>query len=258
MAYPKINLSQMLEQTAAKLPGATALIYFGSRISYADLLEQVNRTAAGFQALGVRKGDRVAVMMPNCPQFVIAYFGALKAGAIVTATSPIYTPREAAHQWKDAGASVAIVDRRLLHIVAAIRAELPDLRHVIEVGLRDYYPQNLKVLGRKLRAKAGQKKPSSIAQRPSPMLWQELLSVGKTPRPVPIKQADIACLQYTGGTTGSSKGAMLTHGNLVINANQTRQWLSANSTGPDVMRRPTCISCAIIPASVVLPSPGGE
>ncbi len=224
----------MLEQTAAQSPDVTALIYFGARISYADLLDQVNRTAAGLQALGIKKGDRVAMMMPNCSQFVIAYFGALKAGAIITATSPIYTPREAAHQWKDAGASVVIVDRRLLHIVKAIRSELPDLKHVVEIGMKDYYPKNLKVLCRKLRAKVA-KKTSALAQKSSPILWHELLTLSKKPRSVSVTQSDIACLQYTGGTTGSSKGAMLTHGNLVINANQTRQWLAAGSDGPDMM-----------------------
>jgi len=224
----------MLEQTASKFARETALIYFGVRISYSELLDQVNRMAAGLQALGVKKGDRVAMMMPNCPQFVIAYFGALKAGAIITATSPIYTPREAAYQWKDAGASVVIVDRRLQHIVKAVRPELPELKHVVEIGMRDYYPKNLKLLYRKLRNKAG-KKSSTLAKKTTPILWHDLLRISKRPRPVPVRQVDIACLQYTGGTTGSSKGAMLTHSNLVINANQTRQWLAAGNTGPDVM-----------------------
>ena len=113
MTYPTITLPQLLEQTAAKSPGATALIYFGTTISYEQLQDQVNRLAAGLQALGVAKGDRVALMMPNCPQFVISYFGALRAGAIVTATSSMYTAREAAHQWNDAGVKVVIADRRL-------------------------------------------------------------------------------------------------------------------------------------------------
>ena len=94
MSYPKTTLPELLEQTAAKSPGHTALIYFGAKISYAQLLNHVNRLAAGLQAIGVKKGDRVALMMPNCPQFVISYFGALRAGAIVTATSSMYTSRD--------------------------------------------------------------------------------------------------------------------------------------------------------------------
>ena len=95
MSYPPTTLPQLLEQTAAKSPEATALIYFGARISYGQLQDHANRLAAGLQALGVKKGDRVALMMANCPQFVISYFGALRAGAIVTATNAMYTAREA-------------------------------------------------------------------------------------------------------------------------------------------------------------------
>src|SRR5437660_7080925 len=106
--FPSLTVPALLEQAAKKFPRRTALIYFGSRISYAQLLEHVNRCSAGLQALGVRKNDRVALMMSNCPQFVIGYFGALRAGAIVTATSSMYTRREVAHQWQDAGETVAL------------------------------------------------------------------------------------------------------------------------------------------------------
>ena len=111
----------MLEEAARRWARRTAYIYFGARITYREFHDQIRRAAAGLQALGVRPGDRVALMMPNRPQFPIAYFGALRAGAIVTATSPIYTAREASHQWHDAGARVAIVDRKLAHIAEAVR-----------------------------------------------------------------------------------------------------------------------------------------
>src|SRR5262245_47758533 len=134
MNYPKITLTRMLEQTVERCPERTALIYFGARISYGGLLEHVNRCAAGLQALGVRKGDRVALMMSNCPQFVVAYFGVLKAGGIVTATSSMYTSREAAHQWHDAGASALIVDRKLYPVAIAALAEVPEVKHVVLTG----------------------------------------------------------------------------------------------------------------------------
>src|SRR5207302_8448469 len=130
-----------------------ALIYFGSRISYAQLLEHVNRCAAGLQALGVRKNDRVALMMSNCPQFVIGYFGALRAGAIVTATSSMYTRRETAHQWQDAGATVLIVEQRLYPIARAACADVPGIRRVIVAGLRDYYPKQFAALNAAIRSK---------------------------------------------------------------------------------------------------------
>src|ERR1017187_6225892 len=124
MTYPTTTLPQLLERTAAKSPDTTALIYFGTRISFRQLQEQVSRLAAGLQALGVRKGDRVALMMPNCPQFVISYFGALRAGAIVTTTNTMSAPREVTQQWNDAGPNVVIADRRLFPI---IRSALPHL-----------------------------------------------------------------------------------------------------------------------------------
>jgi long-chain acyl-CoA synthetase len=249
-------LPKMLAETARKLPRRTALIYSDARISYAQLSEQVNRCAAGLQALGLKPGDRVALMMPNCPQFVIAYFGALRAGAIVTATSSMYTPREAAHQWHDAGVSILIVDRKLYPTARAACVEVPEVRHVVLTGLREYQPKGFAALEQALRSKVvGQaSRLPSRASRPrgfhqgrdalltggtpaplpepasarSPLSWRELLCLAREPRPVPQKPADIACLQYTGGTTGTSKGAMLTHANLVTNAHQTKEWLSGD------------------------------
>src|SRR5438552_195920 len=152
MNYPKITLTRMLEQTVEGCPDRTALIYFGTRISYGRLLEHVNRCAAGLQALGVRKGDRVALMMSNCPQFVVAYFGVLKAGGTVTATSSMYTAREAAQQWHDAGASALIVDRKLHPVATTALATVPEMKHVIVTGSRDYYPAAFAKLDKGLRA----------------------------------------------------------------------------------------------------------
>ena len=228
LEFPKITLPEMLAQTAKRFPRRTALIYFGARISYAQLFEHVNRCAAGLQALGLRQGDRVALMMPNCPQFVIAWFGALRAGAIVTATSSMYTHREAAHQWHDAGVTTLIVDDKLYPTVQGACAEVPDIRNVILTSLRDYRPKNFAALDRALRS---QRIPrlgalSALGASRSLLRWPALLQIARAPRRVAQKPAAIACLQYTGGTTGTSKGAMLTHANLVTNAYQTRPWLS--------------------------------
>ncbi len=217
------------------------MIYFSNRMSYAQLLDQVNRCAAGLQALGVKKGDRVALLLPNCPQFVIGYFGALRAGAIVTATSHMYTAREAGRQWHDSGAETVIVEDGLLDLVEQVRADLPRLKNVIVTGLRDYYPKNFSKLCRSLKARADVRKarsrPTAAPQAPGLRLlpWRELLRASRAPRPVSVKPADIACLQYTGGTTGTSKGAMLTHANLAINAEQSRHWLYGADEGADLM-----------------------
>ena len=219
LRYPNITLPQMLEQTTEKYPNNTALIYFGNRITYAQLLDHVNRLAAGLQALGVQKGDRVALMMPNCPQFVISYFGAMQAGGVVVATSPMYTPREAEHQWRDSGAETIIVDRRLLPVVKAVREKLP-LKNVIVTGIRDYYPAHFAALQQSLNTQYAIRDTQYVS-------WRDLLhvsvrnGVSAFTFHVSLKPSDLACLQYTGGTTGTSKGAMLTHANLVINTHQT-------------------------------------
>jgi long-chain acyl-CoA synthetase len=229
MEYPKITLSQMLERTARRWPKRTAYVYFGARISYGEFLDQVDRTAAGLQALGVRPGDRVALMMPNRPQFPIAYFGALRAGAIVTATSPIYTARETSHQWHDAGAKVAIVDRKLAHIVEAVRPECPELKHVVLTGDREYAGANYAGLKRQLRQKR-----KSVPEVGKPVAWIDLLRYGRRPKAVSTKPVDVACLQYTGGTTGTSKGAMLTHRNFVVNACQATSTLGCRRDGSEI------------------------
>ncbi len=226
--FPSVTVPALLEQAAKKYPRRTALIYFGARISYAQLLEQVNRCAAGLQRLGVRKNDRVALMMSNCPQFVIAYFGALRAGAIVTATSSMYTRREAAHQWQDAGVTLLLVEQRLYPTAKATRSEVPGLKTVVVTGAREYYPKNFAALDRFLRSRRRSRQDKTQASKNprSTLPWRELLSLGRDPLPVPQKPSDIACLQYTGGTTGTSKGAMLTHVNLATNAHQARHWLA--------------------------------
>jgi long-chain acyl-CoA synthetase len=244
MIYPKITLPQLLGQTATKSPGHTALFYFGARISYGQLLDHVNRLAAGLQAMGVKKGDRVALLMPNCPQFVISYFGALRAGAIVTATSAMYTAREIIHQWNDAGATVVIADRQLHPVIRAALPQLTSVRHIVLTGMRQYYPRPGAQLCKFLKSPTRTKPPNRLkfslkgatpSTEPKLHEWKELLSVSAKPRSSGLTPSDIACLQYTGGTTGTSKGAMLTHANLVINAYQASRWLGIGTKRPEVL-----------------------
>jgi len=233
--FPKTTLPEMLQEAAQKFPRRTALIYFGGHISYAQLLDHIDRCAAGLQALGLRKGDRVALMMPNCPQFVIAYFAALRAGAIVTATSSMYTAREAAHQWHDAGVTFLIVEHCYHQVAQSACADVPALHTIIRTGLRDYYPKNFTSLCRNLPKRSHAPRSDAPRSRPpSSLSWLELLSIRQRPAPVKTKPSDIACLQYTGGTTGVSKGAMLTHANLVINSCQTKHWFARDGQ-KDVM-----------------------
>ena len=243
MTYPKITLPQLLGQTAAKSPDHPALLYFGAKISYRQLQDHVNRLAAGLQAMGVKPGDRVALLMPNCPQFVISFFGAMRAGAIVTATSAMYTPREITHQWNDAGATVVIADRRLYPVIKAALPQLTSVRHIVLTGMRRYYPRPFQELCTILETSRSEKLSnctklnSTGATQPTGTAlceWESLLSVSPKPRPSGLMPSDIACLQYTGGTTGTSKGAMLTHRNFVTNACQATAGLGCRRDGSEI------------------------
>lgn len=220
------TLPLLLERSAARAPERTALIYLEQKISYAELLAHVRRAAAGFHAAGIRPGDRVALLLTNCPQFVIAYFGALAVGAIVTATSPLYTLREAAHQWRDAGARVAVVDAKLAALSTAAQAECPALERFVLTHESHYAPAEFGELEATLASPALTRLPDG------PVRWTDFLRCipGATHRGNP---ADLACLQYTGGTTGTSKGAMLTHANFCANIQQTRERLTGGDAGPE-------------------------
>ena len=235
MNYPAISLPEMLNRTVQKSPSETALIYFGAKINYSEVQDHVDRLAAGLQSLGIKKGDRIALFMPNCPQFVISFFGALAIGAIVTPTSPIYTPREIAHQWNDAGVSIVITDRKLLPVIEAALPQLKSVRHVILIGARQYYPKEFEKLKACLNASGLERRIQSPNGTALFHEWNTVLRASKQPIQDSPSPSDIACLQYTGGTTGTSKGAMLTHANLVINACQANRWLTVGVQGPETM-----------------------
>lgn len=231
MKTVRMTLNELLRTRAGAGKRRTALIYLHHPIAYSTLLEEVERIAAGLQRLGLRKGQRVALLLPNCPQFVIAYFAVLRAGGIVTPTSPIYTAREASHQWQDSGAVIVFADRALAATVAPALESCPDIRHVVWTEAADY--------GAARHAKL--RRPPAKRRRilPSPetpgkvthLEWTALFHLRRRPSPVNVRPGDVACLQYTGGTTGTSKGAMLTHANLVTNADQTSCWLTGGRGG---------------------------
>jgi long-chain acyl-CoA synthetase len=251
-------LPQILEATAARVPDSTALIYFGTRIDYSTLQLHAGRLAAGLQAMGVAKGDRVGLLLGNCPQFFIGYFGALRAGAIVTATSTMYTPREIGHQWNDAGVKVVIIDRSFLPTVKATLPLLASAPKIVITGLRQYCPRPYANLRNSLNSSGppptnqssrppdldgiggrdalGAVAPAEFGSRHGTVYrWAEVLRLRAIPHPVEVAGDDIACLQYTGGTTGRSKGAMLSHGNLICNAVQASERLRLGKDQSDMM-----------------------
>ncbi|MDG6901739.1 MAG: long-chain fatty acid--CoA ligase [Nitrososphaerota archaeon] len=226
----KKPLYSLLTEAAAKSPNAVCLHYQGRELQYGRVEDLASRFASALVSLGLKKGDRVAIFLPNIPQFVIAYFGVLMAGGIVVTCSPLYKERELEHQIRDSGAAIVVAARDvvkgndLFRSLEECRDRL-DLKHIIATSVTDYLPPVKKRLARL----AGVRNVS----RPKTVDFVSLLRQGPIEPPVAIDpENDIALLQYTGGTTGVAKGAMLTHYNLYSNAIYTAMALPV--TGSDV------------------------
>ncbi|UCC65814.1 MAG: long-chain fatty acid--CoA ligase [Anaerolineae bacterium] len=222
LTYPSITVSDFLRRSAERYPDQVATVFLGARLTYRKLKEQVDRLAASLADLGVTQGDRVAVLLPNCPQAIIAYYATLSLGAVAVMTNPLYVERELIHQWCDAGVETAVILDQLWPRVEKVRRQTP-LRRVIVTGIQDYlpFPKNLLY---PLKAR----RDGTWVQTPRQgglFSFKRLIRRASTPPPVDVSPDDLACLQYTGGTTGLPKGAMLTHRNLVASVTQIRQFL---------------------------------
>lgn len=231
--YPSIPLDRFLSDAAARYPEQPA-IFFGARvgrhildraINYRQLNEAVNRFAAGLQGLGLQKGDRVAIVLPNCPQYVIAFYSILRAGGIAVPCNFLYTAQELEYQLNDAGAEIVIVLSRFYQKIDAIRART-QLQHIIVTNIKEYFPRSLRLLFTLAKEK---KEGHHVALSSMDDRWLQALLAGSPPRPdsVEVDPEDTACLLYTGGTTGIPKGAQLLHRNLVANAVAGLVWSHA-------------------------------
>ena len=220
--YPETPLFQFLKDTAGKYPDKTAIIYFDRKITYKELDTLTDKFAAALTDFGVKKGDKVAIFLPNIPQFIMAYYGATKTGAIVTAISPLYKEREVEHQLNDSEAETIVVLDLLYPIVEKVWQKTK-LQRVIVASLKDYMPGATAFLGSLLKKIPSQK----VERKPNVYFFKELVDK-YPPNPPKVEinpREDLVALQYTGGTTGTSKGAMLTHMNLVSNAIMCKAWL---------------------------------
>ncbi len=215
-----------LERAIQKYPDNLALWFEGREVTYRELGELVERAANGFVKLGVKKGDVVALMLPNCPQFVIAYYGALKCGATVTPINPLAMPKELRIYLQDTGAKTIVVLNFFYKIVEAVREE-SNLENVIVSAAWDMLSKIKQILAPKLVYKKEMKEVPPL--REGDILWNDFIAntEPKAPDVTIDPDNDIAVYQFTGGTTGIPKAAMLSHNNLKANVEQCSAWMSS-------------------------------
>lgn len=232
---PTHPLHDYLTQSARKFPDNTAVIYFDRTMTYRELDEAATRFAAVLQSLGIRKGDRVALYLPNTPQYLIGYFGILRAGGVVVPTNPQYVPRELEYQLNDSGARVILTLSLFFNKVQEVRART-SLEHVIVTNVKEYFPPVTRLLFTLFKEKKDGHRVD-ITGLSNTYWFQDLLRAKSTSdfAPVEVGTDDLAVLGYTGGTTGVPKGAMLTHGNLVSNVKQMRAWLCDRKDGEEIV-----------------------
>ncbi|AJS57623.1 AMP-binding protein [Paenibacillus sp. IHBB 10380] len=228
--YPKQNLAQFLVQSAELYPEKIAMDFLGNKISYKVLLDSVYRFTNALLKLGICKGDRVAVMLPNCPQSVIAYYGTLLMGGIVVMTNPLYMPRELEYQLKDASVQIIVTLDVLVDRVKKSTEKEP-LNYILVTSIKDYLPFPKNWLYPLKTKKTG--KPVTYGNGVLSFL-PFLKKSTATPTDISIDaDEDLALIQYTGGTTGFAKGVMLTHSNLVANTIQSKLWFYRAEIGKE-------------------------
>jgi long-chain acyl-CoA synthetase len=208
LTYPRRPLTEILDATAIDMPDRPAAAFLGTEVTFRDIKTQSDRFAAALARLGVARGARVGIMLPNCPQYIVAAFAVLRLGAIVVNVNPTYTAREVQSVAADSGVTVLITLDRLAALVLEVRP-VTAIEHVVVTSLAEY-----------------------AAERAAPPRIDGTLSLGDLiaearnlePPRVSIEPDDVAVLQYTGGTTGSPRAAMLTHANIFANVVQTETW----------------------------------
>lgn len=231
--YGETTVLDLWEHSVEHHPDRPALDFLGRTRTYAQVADDVRRVAGGLHRLGVRPGDNVALVMPNCPQNVIAFFAVLTLGATVVEHNPLYTAAELRHPFVDHGARVAIVWDKVVPIIEELR-EGSALEHVVAVDMTTELPWTKRLALRLPIAKARAARDQLTAPAPHAMSWKELASSPPLddthPRP---GRDDVALLLYTSGTTGVPKGVPLRHRNLVANVLQGRAWVSGLKEGQE-------------------------
>ncbi|KUZ03170.1 long-chain fatty acid--CoA ligase [Burkholderia territorii] len=227
------SLVQFFDECTTRFAERVAYVSAGASMTYRTLAQKVDAFASYLQSIGVKPGDRVAIMLPNTFQYPVALFGTLKAGAIVVNVNPLYTARELAHQLKDSGAQTIVVFE---NFARTLQDALPEtqVKNIVVTALGDLLADGLNAKGRLINFVLKHvKKLVPAYSLPQAIRLRSALALGAhgKPQPVQTTRDDLAFLQYTGGTTGVAKGAMLTHGNLIANLLQAKAWIADQVSG---------------------------
>lgn len=233
VAYESACLPEFLDRSATEFPDRMALLFQGYSVSFHQLQDMVDRAANALQKMGIGKGDSVAILLPNVIPCVVAYYAILKIGARVVMNNPLYSDRELEHQFNDSESKILITLDLLVKRMVALRPKT-SIRTIIYTSIGDYlpFPKNL------LFPLVGKKKGLAAAVSPAPDLlkWKAVIAQhAPTPSAPALSFDDIAMLQYTGGTTGVSKGVILTHGNLSKQVQGIRAWFPKFQKGEETM-----------------------
>ena len=229
------SLFDMIESSSKEFADNVALEFFGATTTYAELGAQIDRAAEGLRLLGVQKGDPVALVLPNAPQHIVAFYAVLRLGAIVIEHNPLYTPRELRHQFEDHGAKVVIAWDKVVATIQDFPADVA-VPTIISVDITRAMPLKTRALLRLPIAKARESRDALTTTVRGTIPWKSIVDSAPIDshiiRPEP---ADVALIQYTSGTTGTPKGATLTHSNLTANAEQSRAWVPTVPRGTAVV-----------------------
>ena len=229
------SLTDLIQLSVEQYPDNVALEFFGKTTTYAELGDQIERAAEGLRALGLQKGDPVAIILPNCQQHVVAFYAVLRVGGIVIEHNPLYTPRELRHQFEEHGAKFAITWDKVVGSLQHFPADL-HVDHIVSVDMTREMSLVTRTLLRLPIKRAREQREALTTQVRGTTHWSDLVKSDRIsatePRP---SVEDVAVIQYTSGTTGHPKGATLTHLNLAANAAQARAWVPTVERGTSVV-----------------------